>query len=239
MDMQALKSLFEGNRRHVETMRARHDDRIEEWQAGQDPAYVTVCCSDSRVSNEATFDHVEPGTNFTIGAIGNKVVGFDVDGGRQISGDVSYIPANQNPEALVVMGHTGCGAITAVYDHATGEGIETQPPGVRDIVEQLLYPELADHVDTLPGNRDLAVAHLVEYNVDRQIAHLAEGDEIPSSLPLIGLVYDLHEYYGSEPGAIHLVNLDGCTDYDELADALPEEFRPRARRLTTSFDDGG
>ncbi len=235
--MKALRLLFEGNRHHVETMARRRKGQIDDLQQGQSPAYVTVCCSDSRVSNEATFEHTDPGLNFTVGKIGNKVVDFDAEGNSHISGDVSYIPANQSPDGLVVMGHTGCGAITAVYNHVRAGGIEDQPEGVRDIVEHLLYPSLADRVDELPEARDRAISHLVEHNVDRQIDHLAQSDDIPSDIPLIGLVYDLHEQYGDEPGAIYLVNLDECTERAPLVDALPLDMDHRVHRLT-GWDDG-
>lgn len=230
--MEVLNHLFEGNREHVEELEHNHSDLIGRIQQGQDPEFVTVCCSDSRVSNESSFSHDSPGTNFTVGEIGSKAIDFNSEGEKVISGNVSYIPVNGDPEAIVVLGHTGCGAVTAAYNYMEGESMDGQPDGVKDIVKNLLYPGFSNRRDELPQDDEDAVNHLVEYNVDRQVQHLKDSTEISEDITLIGMVYDIHEAYGGKPGAAYLVNLDGEKGLEELRSEMPRSFRDRGRRLT-------
>jgi carbonic anhydrase len=224
--------MFSGNSEHVEKLRSDHGHLIESIQNGQDPEVVTVCCSDSRVSNEAAFSHEEPGRNFTVGEIGSKVVDFDSDGEKIVSGNVSYIPGNGNPDAVVVLGHTGCGAVTAAHDYIEGGSMDGQPEGVKDIVKNLIYPGISEKRDQLPDNRELRINHLVEYNVDRQVQYLRESGDVPEGVKIVGMVYDIHEAYGGDPGEVYLVNLEGCTEPERVRQELPDEFGHRARRLT-------
>ncbi|SDF42170.1 carbonic anhydrase [Halorubrum xinjiangense] len=133
MDRGILADLLDRNDDHVAALPSGSFDRHRD---GQRPGVVSVCCSDSRVSQEGMFAVDEPGFLFTSGAIGNSVSAL-VDGERVLDGSVAYPLGHTHTEVLAVVGHTGCGAVEAALTAArTGEF--PSEPGVRADVEALL-----------------------------------------------------------------------------------------------------
>jgi len=139
---------------------------------------------------------------------------------------VLYPIEHTGTEIAIVVGHTGCGAVTATYDHLTG-GL-SEPPGIEHAIG-LLAPRLRDGVETLPDdlNREAAINRLVEYNVDRQVQFLRESDDVPDSVTTVGAVYDFQDVYGGRRGEIHVVNIDGTrsvaalrADYPDIEDRI-------------------
>ena len=70
---------------------------------GQSPLAVIVCCSDSRVPPEHIF-HAGIGELFIIRNAGNLISDFAL-------GSVEYAVEHLETPLVVVMGHTGCGAV--------------------------------------------------------------------------------------------------------------------------------
>jgi len=219
--VEGLIALLEGNADHA----AAFDDRFDAVQDGQYPDAVTVCCSDSRVLQDAMWGNDQPGHLFSCGNIGNRVVQRTA-AGRVVSGDVLYPLAHTGTETAIVVGHTGCGAVTATYDQLI-DGV-SDAPGIEHCID-LLAPGLEDAVDALPSGLDRAAAinHLVECNVDRQVEFLLESSDVPSSVDVVGAVYDFQDVYGGRRGEIHVVNIDGDrevgrlrTDHPALADRI-------------------
>jgi carbonic anhydrase len=222
-----LAELLERNARHTEGLPEGHFDGVERRQ---EPAAVSVCCSDSRVSQEGMFSVEDPGWLFTPSTIGNQV--WDVhDGERVVDGSVLYPIVNTDTRVVAVVGHTGCGAVTAALE-AVEEG-EALPPGIAKWVE-LLVPVVEDGLAELElsAAEEDAVDRLVEYNVDRQVEFLRESDGVPDSEAVFGFVYDFQAVYGDGPGRVYLVNADGETDPEALRERVPEGFGTRVRRLT-------
>ena len=190
------------------------DTRFDEVQDAQHPAAVTVCCSDSRVLQDHSWGNDQPGHLFTCGNIGNRVV-QRTDAGDVVSGDVLYPIAHTGTDTAIVMGHTGCGAVTATYDDLT-TGLD-EPAGITHCLD-LLQTRLAPAVDLLPDDvgRAGAINRLVEYNVDRQIQFLQESDDVPDDVDCIGVVYDFQDVYGGDRGEVHVINVNGETDVETL-----------------------
>ena len=207
--------LLQRNSEHASQFRSRFDA----VQDSQEPAAVTVCCSDSRVLQDHVWGNDEPGRIFTCGNIGNRVV-QRTDAGEVVSGDVLYPVAHTGTDTVVVVGHTGCGAVTAAYDDLT-EGI-SEPAGIDHCLD-LLKPHLEAGVEALPSDLDRAEAvnRLVEYNVDRQVEFLVESDEIPASVDVVGVVYDFQDVYSGRRGEVHVVNVGGETDVGTLRENHP------------------
>ncbi|WP_135661621.1 carbonic anhydrase [Halorhabdus rudnickae] len=219
-------SMLTGNAAHAEAF----DDQFGPLQDGQRPEAVTVCCSDSRVLQDHMWGNDAPGDLFTCGNIGNRVI-QKVDGEAVISGDVLYPIAHTGTDVAVVVGHTGCGAVTATYDHLT-DGLD-EPPGIEHCVD-LLAPSLERGLEKLPDGleREAAINHLVEYNVDRQIEALEASEHVPDGTDLLGVVYDFQDVYSGRRGEVHVINVDGETDPETLGDTYPE-IESRIRRLWT------
>jgi carbonic anhydrase len=221
---QTVVALLRGNDEHADAFASRFDD----LQNAQHPDAVSVCCSDSRVLQDAMWGNDDPGQVFTVGNIGNRVVQRTAEG-EAVSGDVLYPIAHTETDTAVVVGHTGCGAVTATYDALTGEIDE--PPGIEHCLS-ILKPRLEPGVAALPDglDRDEAINRLVEYNVDRQVEFLLESADVPADTTVVGAVYDFMDVYGDRRGEVHVINVDGQTDVDALREAHPE-IEDRVRRL--------
>ncbi len=222
-----LRELLERNARHVESLPQGHFAAVEDTQ---EPAAVSICCSDSRVPQQGMWDVEEPGWLFTPSTIGNQV--WDRHNGELVvDGSVLYPIVNTDTRVTVVVGHTGCGAVTAALA-AVQEGLDA-PPGIEKWVE-LLMPVVEDGLaDPRVDETDDAslVDQLVEYNVDRQVAFLRESDDVPDDERIVGFVYDFQGVYGDVRGRAYLVNIDGETDVNALRDQIPEEFVESVERL--------
>ena len=219
-----LVELLQQNEEHAETFSSRFDN----VQDSQRPDVVTVCCSDSRVLQDHMWGNDQPGQIFTCGNIGNRVV-QRTDDGEVVSGDVLYPIAHTGTDTAVVVGHTGCGAVTATYDALT-DGV-SDAPGIEHCLD-LLKPLLEPGVDLLSDDLDRteAINRLVEYNVDRQVEFLRESEDVPDGVEVVGVVYDFQDVYSERRGEVHVVNVDGETDVEKLRRDHPE-VGPRIERL--------
>jgi carbonic anhydrase len=219
----AFTDLLAANAGHAEAFASRFDA----LQHAQDPDVVTVCCSDSRVLQDLMWGNDEPGAVFTCANIGNRVVQH-ADGEAVVSGDVLYPLVHTGTETAVVVGHTGCGAVTATYDDLT-DGV-SEAPGIEHCLD-LLGPHLAAGVARLPAELDRAAAvnHLVEYNVDRQVEMLVGSDDVPEHVEVAGVVYDFQDAYTGRRGEVHVVNVDGERDVETLRERHPEVAHRVAR----------
>ena len=223
MDHEILVDLLGRNDEHVAALRP---DAFERHQEGQRPGVVSVCCSDSRVSQEGMFAVEEPGFLFTSGSIGNSVSTV-VDGERVLDGSVAYPLRHTQTEVLAVVGHTGCGAVGAALAAARTGEFPTEP-GVRADIEALLpvveagladpsvVGSAAEGAGDGPGDEGAGDGasvrdRLVEYNVHEQVAFALEREETADAT-VYGFVYDLHGVYGDRNGTVYLVNADGERD---------------------------
>ncbi|MFB6080251.1 MAG: carbonic anhydrase [Haloferacaceae archaeon] len=221
--------LLRNNAAHAREFASRFDG----VQDAQHPDAVTVCCSDSRVLQDHLWGNDEPGHVFTCGNIGNRVV-QRTDAGPAVSGDVLYPIEHVGTDAAVVVGHTGCGAVTATYDALTAEASEPAEPAGIAACLALLEPLLEAGVEALPSdlNRAAAINRLVEYNVDRRVEFLLASDDVPETVDVVGAVYDFQDVYSGDRGEVHVVNVDGETDVETLRDEHPS-VGSRVERLWT------
>lgn len=216
--------LLANNAAHADEFESRFDD----VQTSQHPDVVTVCCSDSRVLQDHIWGNDEPGRIFTCGNIGNRVVQRTATG-EAVSGDVLYPIAHTGTDTAIVMGHTGCGAVTATYDDLT-EGL-SDAPGIEHCIG-LLKSHLEPGVAMLPDDvgRVGAINRLVEYNVDTQIELLAKSQDVPDTVDLVGVVYDFQDVYAGQRGEVHVINVNGERTVETLKADHPD-IRTRIDRL--------
>jgi carbonic anhydrase len=225
-----LATLLERNARHVESLPGDHFAAVA---AGQTPPVVSVCCSDSRVSQEGMWDVDRPGWLFTPSTIGNQTWDL-VDGEVVVDGSVLYPMVETATDTALVVGHTGCGAVAAALAAVRGDRSTADlPRGVAKWVD-LLVPVVADGLAddrTDPGRDASLVDQLVEFNVDRQVAFLRESADVPDDQTIFGFVYDFQGVYGTAPGRTYLVNADGETALDALHGLVPDEYGACVERL--------
>jgi carbonic anhydrase len=112
---EALHKLLEGNERFVKGQPANPRRSPEDFRGlaeAQYPKAVIVSCADSRVAPEILFD-VGVGDIFVVRVAGNVVSGAGVT----VKGSIEYAVAELNVPLIVVLGHTGCGAVKAAMKH--------------------------------------------------------------------------------------------------------------------------
>jgi len=222
-----LADLLERNAAHVASLPEGYFSAVE---ASQSPAAVSVCCSDSRVSQEGMWNVRESGWLFTPSTIGNQVWD-EQEGELVVDGSVLYPLSYTDTDVALVVGHTGCGAVTAALEAV--QDPDASPADLGRWVEHLVpvvEDGLADgRVDA--GADPGLVDQLVEYNVDRQVAFLQESQELPPETDTYGFVYDFQGVYGEPRGQAYLVNANGETDTTALSELVPEELRDHVDRL--------
>jgi carbonic anhydrase len=214
MPRETLVDLLARNDRHVESLPADHFASVQE---SQHPHVVSLCCADSRVPQKGMWDVSEPGWLFTPSNIGN--LAWNPTQTDVVDGNVLYPIEYTDTRMIAVVGHTGCGAVTAAYDAAT-TGEYPEAPGIRGLIEPLVSVVergLSGAVDP-DQERAAVIDDLVEYNVREQVAFLAGSDEVPEGTTAFGFVYDLHGHYGGPQGRVYLVSVDGDTDPAVLED---------------------
>lgn len=183
---QALARLKTGNARFVEG-RTRHAHESADWRkhlvGEQKPFATLLCCSDSRVPPELVFDQGF-GDLFVVRVAGNVIA-------ADVVGSISYASRHLATPLFVIMGHEGCGAVTAAVDAKDGKAKE---PKYIEALVKLIEPGLAD----LPASlkREPRIAAAVEANVRWSMKQLAEMPEARAALAsktvsLAGAVYDL------------------------------------------------
>ena len=181
----AIDRLAAGNARFVEAAAAERDllAQVAATASGQHPFVAIVSCIDSRVPPEFVFD-LGIGDAFVARTAGNVVDG-------DMLGSLEFATAVAGAKAVVVLGHSACGAVKGACDgvelgHLTGllakispsvEAVAGEPtPGSGDA--DLVQKVVEQHVDAMASDivgRSDVIAGLVE-----------SGD-----LVVAGAVYDL------------------------------------------------
>lgn len=191
---ETIKMLKEGNNRFVNGMSNHpHSDFKRLMQCGTenqgDHAYATVItCSDSRVPVERIFDAGLMDI-FVIRVAGNVC---DVDE----AGSIEYGLAHVNTPVLVVLGHTQCGAVTAVTHavHGKGHELERNIPPLVDNIQPAVERAIKDHPE---AKGDTVIPYAIEENVWQGIEDLfmispATREIVKNgSAKVVGAIYDV------------------------------------------------
>lgn len=106
--LEALTNLVKGNERFVNNLKTNRNllQQVNETKEGQHPFAVILSCMDSRTSAELIFDQ-GLGDIFSVRVAGNFV-------SNNILGSIEYAAGVAGVKLILVLGHTGCGAIDGV-----------------------------------------------------------------------------------------------------------------------------
>jgi carbonic anhydrase len=191
---EAIKMLKEGNARFVSGKSNHpHTDVARLIQAGKedqgDYAYATVItCSDSRVPVERLFDAGIMDI-FTIRVAGNVI---DTDE----AGSVEYGLAHVNTPVFVVLGHTQCGAVTAVTNEVQGHGhaLEINIPPLVDNIIPAVQRAIVEHPEAKGAD---VIPYAIVENVWQGVEDLFMKSPVSRELvkegkaKVIGAIYDV------------------------------------------------
>jgi carbonic anhydrase len=195
--VEALSRLQEGNRRFVANQ--TNPDSLDHARrralaAGQEPFAIILGCSDSRVPAELVFDQGF-GDLFVIRVAGNIVAPSQV-------GSVEFAASRFGTRLVVVLGHSGCGAITATLEEITGRAT-SQSRNLRSIVNRV-----RPSVETLLTSRlhendeEALIRDAVRANVRASVNHLRHGSELLERLSLDDGLMVVGAEYSLETGVV-------------------------------------
>jgi len=108
-----LERLEQGNARFIDK---RGVAAIKEHMGGQSPKVAILTCADSRVPPELIFD-AWLGEIFTVRVAGN--VAYE----PSVIESLEYAVVHLHVPLLIIMGHTGCGAVKAAEDQDSPSGL--------------------------------------------------------------------------------------------------------------------
>jgi carbonic anhydrase len=157
----ALARLRAGNRRFVDGAEElvpglSHAHRLALAQ-GQRPFAAILGCSDSRVPAELVFRQGF-GDLFVVRVAGNVVA-------PSLIGSIEFAATRFDTRLVVVLGHTGCGAVTATVE-ALRYSAAGQSPGLQAIVDRI-RPVVEPLLAAAPGEHEIdgVVARAVRANI--------------------------------------------------------------------------
>ena len=195
--LEALERLKEGNRRfaadvrRVETGVSRR--RRDELVSGQTPFAVVLGCSDSRVPVEIIFDQ-GLGDLFVIRVAGNIIAASQV-------GSVEFAAERFGTRLVVVLGHSGCGAIEATLEELQ-RPTENQSRNLRSIVDRV-RPAVEGLLATDLRNDPVALARqAVRANVRVSANYLRHGSEVLEQMIRTGGLVVVGAEYSLETGVV-------------------------------------
>ncbi|MBB6097694.1 carbonic anhydrase [Deinobacterium chartae] len=183
---EAIVALKHGNARFFGGQSRRPELSANERRAqiiSQSPFAAVIGCSDSRVPVEMVFDQGF-GHLFIIRVAGQVIT-------PDTLGSVEFAVEHLGVKLLVVMGHEGCGAVSAAM--LPPEKLAEEPENLRTLIERI-----RPAVHGLPYIRDRkarmreAVTHNVRYQVSllRRNALVQQAEE-KGSIRVIGAYYEI------------------------------------------------
>jgi carbonic anhydrase len=151
MSEPALQKWNELVSRHADVAAASpHDD--SELPPHQ-PDVAILACSDARVPPSLIFDQ-QPGSSFVVRVAGNSAT-------PDVVASLTYAVEALGVDLVVVMGHTGCGAVTAALSPRTNANLDPNLSPILTPIDEMLAGCTTCH------DVDTAVAANVRHNVGR------------------------------------------------------------------------
>jgi carbonic anhydrase len=184
----ALEFLKEGNLRFINNLRVNRNllQQANETREGQWPFATIVSCIDSRTSSELIFDQ-GLGDIFSV-RIAGTVVNTDVVGSLEFACRLA------GSKLIVVLGHTGCGAVRGACDHV-------EMGNLTDLLSKIqpaVYEESQTSDVAARNSRNAAfVENVADLNVRRSVRAIVNRSLIleeliaQGALAVVGAKHDL------------------------------------------------
>lgn len=188
-----LNRVFETN----EKFSSEHAEGFfDKFRDVQTPHLTILKCSDSRVQMES-FDRTPQNGVFAIRNIGNQIATCE--------GSIEFGVRILKTPILMILGHSGCGAIEACLHKSEG-----LPDSINKELNNIAITE-----DNMPGAiieniRNQVIVALEKYS------DLVESGE----LTIIGAVYDFKNDFGFGKGRIVFTNINELSDPEKVKQAI-------------------
>ena len=184
-----LEDLLEGNRRYAD-VKMIHPNQGLEWRrklvAGQNPSATILTCSDSRVVPEIIFDK-GLGDIFVLRVAGNVI-------DDMILGSIEYAVGHLNTPLVMVLGHSGCGAVKATLADTPVEGHAVSIATAIQQSADSSRDEPGDHVD-----------NTARANARRMADQLKESKPVLAGPVRTGKVAVVAAFYRLDTGMVEIL----------------------------------
>ena len=181
----AIEMLKEGNQRFLNKNKTERDLHVQvnQTSGGQFPYAAVLSCIDSRVPVELTFDQ-GIGDIFSARVAGNII-------NEDILGSIEYACGVAGSKAILVLGHTKCGAVTAAC-----QGVEL---GNITALLSKVKPAIKE-VQERTGQ--LEVEEVTKSNVNQSIQEIRERSSLLADLEKEGKIKIVGAVYHVEDGRV-------------------------------------
>lgn len=182
----SIQYLREGNERFVANLRAHRNllEQVNDTRDGQFPFATILSCIDSRTSAELVFDQ-GLGDIFSVRIAGN-IINEDILGSMEFSCKVA------GSRAVVVLGHTKCGAIKGACDGVQLGNLST----LLNKIQPSVYHEHSVKENRNSSNGEF-VEKVAEIQVRRSVRAIVEQSVVlremvdQKQIAIIGGLYDV------------------------------------------------
>lgn len=184
--MDKIEEIFANNRQWVTEKLAVDPDYFENLGKGQNPEFLYIGCSDSRVTAEELMG-VQPGEVFVHRNIANMVISIDLN----VMSVLNYAVRHLNVNHIIVCGHYACGGVKAAMQSADLGILNPWLRNIRDVYR--LHKEELNAITEEEKRYD----RLIELNVQEQCVNLVktaavQQAHIERGLMVHGWVFDVH-----------------------------------------------
>lgn len=162
-----LKSIFDNNEKWVREKLALDPDYFKKLSKGQNPAFLYIGCSDSRVTAEDLMG-MKPGDVFIHRNIANLVVSTD----NNLNSVVQYAVEFLKVKHIIVCGHYECGGVKAALNPTDMGQLNSWLQTLRDVYR--LHRLELDGIQDSQKRFD----RLVELNVREQCINIIKIDHV-------------------------------------------------------------
>lgn len=194
--MKNIERLFANNHAWATQMKDEQSDFFKQLAEHQNPTYLWIGCSDSRVPAEK-LTGLEPGELFVHRNVANLVIHTDLN----CLSVVQYAVDVLNIEHIIICGHTNCGGIKAAIGMQDHGLISNWLLHIRDL--WFKHSHLLGKL-----NSDQRADMLTRLNVAEQVYNLGRSSIVKSAwergkqLSLHGWVYDVNDGVLHDQGVI-------------------------------------
>lgn len=184
---------------HRRTLNSR--THCPELAADQEPFAIVLGCSDSRVAPEIVFDQ-GLGDLFVIRVAGNVA-------GPTEMGSIEFAAEYFGTRLVVVLGHTGCGAVIGTLDFLQGR-MEIPSPNLNSIFESI-RPAVAPLLETeVRGHPEDLLRRSGRANIELEAKRLRQDSPVLQGLIEEGKLLVVGAEYSLETGMVEF--FDGVPD---------------------------
>ncbi len=190
--------LLHGNKEWAKEKLKQNPDYFKNLTKGQNPQYLWIGCSDSRVpANEIT--NTQSGEIFVHRNIANVVVHTDMN----LLSVLYYAVEVLRVKHVIVCGHYGCGGILAALENKDQGFVNNWLRNIKEV-----YQKHSEELDAITSSEEKA-NRLVELNVIEQVHNLAKTLIVQKAWKRREL--QVHGWvYGFDDGHIKDLNVNYC-----------------------------